>query len=144
MSSKSQKSVVDKCYGLLEHEVNKMKIPDSAVKRVYLRFLRNKVEKELTPEQYTKKLQEEGVREIGKVNAPKSSLKQSALITLNKQLTPRNEHLVHPISKNANLSPIKESQSPKRNSPVKSPNKSPKNSPVRPVSRTPKKSLLSN
>jgi hypothetical protein len=143
MTSKSQKNVVDKCYQLLEHEVNKMKIPDSAVKRVYLRFLRNKVEKELTPEQYTKKLQDEGVREIGKVNAPKSSVKQNALVSLNKQLTPRNKYIEDIVSKK-NLSPIKESQSPKRNSPVKSPNKSPKNSPVRNTPRTPKKSLLSN
>jgi len=40
MSSKSQKSVVDKCYGLLEHEVNKMKIPDSAVKTCISSFLK--------------------------------------------------------------------------------------------------------
>jgi len=137
----SKKTVVDKCYGILEQEVSKMGLPKSAVTRVYLRYLKQKIEKELTPEVYTQKLHEEGLKEIGKMNAPKSSLNQNSLVTLNKRMTP--------ISKNSHLSPIKEekslSQSPKKtpkNSPVKTPKRSPKNSPVK-SPRPPKRSPLS-
>lgn len=137
----SKKTVVDKCYGILEQEVDKMGLPNSAVKRVYLRYLKQKIEKELTPSSYIQKLHEEGLKEIGKINAVKSSLNQNALHTLNKRVTP--------VSKNIHLSPIKEdkslSQSPKKtpkNSPVKSPKKSPKKSPVK-SPRPPKRSPLS-